>query len=104
MVSMNMAARNHCSRSIARGLHGHNGCSETSPKALSRLNSQVEDSEKFGLRPARTRWRIMLRSNSEKCSGDLKHEPPGRRGRVDRLLIEVSAVGGGSHPPAHSLA
>jgi hypothetical protein len=48
-VSMNMAARNHCSRSIARGLHGHNGCSETSPKALSRLNSQVEDSEKFGL-------------------------------------------------------
>src|SRR5271167_637058 len=49
MVSMNMAARNHCSRSIARGLHGHNGCSETSPKALSRLNSQVEDSEKFGL-------------------------------------------------------
>src|SRR4029077_12214235 len=49
MVSMNMAARNHCSRPIARGLHGHNGCPETSPKALSRLNFQVEDSEKFGL-------------------------------------------------------
>ena len=46
---MNMAARNHCSRPIARGLHGHNGCPETSPKALSRLNFQVEDSEKFGL-------------------------------------------------------
>src|SRR4249920_2253923 len=50
MVSMNMAARNHCSRPIARGLHGHNGCPETSPKALSRLNFQVEDSEKFGLK------------------------------------------------------
>jgi hypothetical protein len=49
-VSMNMAGRNHCSRPIARGLHGHNGCPETSPKALSRLNFQVEDSEKFGLR------------------------------------------------------
>jgi len=46
---MNMAARNHCSRPIARGLHGHNGCPETSPEALSRLNFQVEDSEKFGL-------------------------------------------------------
>ena len=46
---MNMAARNHCSRPIARGLHGHNGCPETSPKALSRLSFQVEDSEKFGL-------------------------------------------------------
>src|SRR3954453_6967915 len=49
MVSMNMAARNHCSRPMARALHGHNVCAEISPKPLSGLNFQIEDSEKFGL-------------------------------------------------------
>jgi hypothetical protein len=43
---MNMAARNHCSRPMARALHGHNVCAEISPKPL---NFQIEDSEKFGL-------------------------------------------------------
>src|SRR4029077_12697637 len=49
MVSMNMAARNHCSRPMARALHGHNVCAEISPKPLQGLNFQIEDSEKFGL-------------------------------------------------------
>jgi hypothetical protein len=30
-VSMNMAARNHCSRPMTRDLHGHNVCPETQP-------------------------------------------------------------------------
>jgi hypothetical protein len=34
---------------MARALHGHNACAEISPKALSRLNFQVKQSEKFGL-------------------------------------------------------
>jgi tetratricopeptide (TPR) repeat protein len=34
---------------MARDLHGHNVCAEISPKALSRLNFQVKQSEKFGL-------------------------------------------------------
>jgi hypothetical protein len=34
---------------MARGLHGHNAYAEISPKALSRLNFQVKQSEKFGL-------------------------------------------------------
>jgi hypothetical protein len=34
---------------MARALHGHNLCAEISPKALSRLNFQVKQSEKFGL-------------------------------------------------------
>src|SRR5947199_9978912 len=49
MVSMNIAARNHCSRPMARHLHGHNVCAEIAPKALSRLNFQVKQSGKFGL-------------------------------------------------------
>src|SRR4051812_22905621 len=49
MVSMNIAARNHCSRPMARHLHGHNVCAEISPKALPRLNFQVKHSGKFGL-------------------------------------------------------
>src|SRR4051795_4651234 len=48
MVSMNIAARNHCSRPMARYLHGHNVCAEISPKALPRLNFQVKHSGKFG--------------------------------------------------------
>src|SRR4051812_3312758 len=50
MVSMNMATRNHCSRPMARHLHGHNVCAEISPKALPRLNFQVKHSGKFGLK------------------------------------------------------
>jgi hypothetical protein len=50
MVSMNMAATNHCSWPMARDLHGHNVCAETSSKALSRLNFHVKQSEKFGLK------------------------------------------------------
>jgi hypothetical protein len=34
---------------MARALHGHNVCAEISPKPLSGLNFQIEDSEKFGL-------------------------------------------------------
>src|SRR3954447_20839342 len=52
MVSMNIAARNHCSRPMARHLHGHNVCAEISPKALPRLNFQVKHSGKFGLERA----------------------------------------------------
>src|SRR4051812_42380196 len=46
---MNIAARNHCLRPMARALHGHNLCAEIAPKALSRLNFQVKQSGKFGL-------------------------------------------------------
>jgi hypothetical protein len=46
---MNMAARNHCSRPMARALHGHPVAQQMLPKALSRLNFQVKDNKKFGL-------------------------------------------------------
>src|SRR3954451_10932814 len=50
---MNIAARNHCLRPMARALHGHNLCAEIAPKALSRLNFQVKQSGKFGLTDAK---------------------------------------------------
>jgi predicted MFS family arabinose efflux permease len=58
MVSMNMAARNHCSRPIARGLHGHTIAKQNHPKPPPRLSFQVKDSEKFGL--GRYRQRSIL--------------------------------------------
>jgi hypothetical protein len=42
---------------MARALHGHNVCAEISPKPLSGLNFQIEDSEKFGLEQV-TNWQL----------------------------------------------